>query len=118
VEHPTGTSACTPAVRTSSSIAVQRSALCPSGVLQLRLLQEAIKREEDSLAEEHRREIQARAEADEAAKVAYYEAKQRLREQRLQQVNYVMQCIAVCCCTDCATPPCDGDLQQGHRAFQ
>lgn len=56
-------------------------------MLQLRLLQEAIKREEDSLAEEHRREIQARAEADEAAKVAYYEAKQRLREQRLQQVR-------------------------------
>lgn len=54
--------------------------------MQLRLLQEAIKREEDSLAEEHRREIQARAEADEAAKVAYYDAKQRLREQRLQQV--------------------------------
>jgi hypothetical protein len=58
-----------------------------SGMLQLRLLQEAIKREEDSLAEEHRREIQARAEADEAAKVAYYEAKQRLREQRLEQVG-------------------------------
>lgn len=56
-------------------------------MLQLRLLQEAIRREEDSLAEEHRREIQARAEADEAAKVAYYEAKQRLREQRLQQVR-------------------------------
>ena len=53
---------------------------------QLRLLQEAIKREEDSIAEEHRKEIQARAAADEEAKFAYYDAKHAHREQRLQQV--------------------------------
>jgi len=55
--------------------------------VQLRLLQEAIKREEDYLAEERRREIQARAEADEDAKCAYYLAKQEERELRLQQVR-------------------------------
>lgn len=55
--------------------------------VQLRLLQEAIKREEDYLAEERRREIQARAEADEEAKCAYYLAKQEERELRLQQVS-------------------------------
>jgi hypothetical protein len=55
------------------------------GCSQLRLLQEAIKREEDYLAEERRREIQARAEADEDAKCAYYLAKQEEREMRLQQ---------------------------------
>ncbi len=49
------------------------------------MLQEAIKREEDFLAEERRREIQARAEADEDAKCAYYLAKQEERETRLQQ---------------------------------
>lgn len=54
---------------------------------QLRLLQDAIKREEDYLAEERRREIQARAEADEEAKCAYYLAKQEERETRLQQVR-------------------------------
>lgn len=52
---------------------------------ELRLLQDAIKREEDYLAEERRREIQARAEADEEAKCAYYLAKQEERETRLQQ---------------------------------
>jgi hypothetical protein len=57
------------------------------GLLQLRLLQDAIKREEDYLAEERRREIQARAEADEEAKCAYYLAKQEERETRLQQVR-------------------------------
>jgi hypothetical protein len=74
-------------------------------VLQLRLLQEAIKREEDSLAEEHRREIQARAEADEAAKVAYYEAKQRLREQRLQQVRCLALLAASVYCLSLAMLP-------------
>lgn len=54
---------------------------------QLRLLQEAIKREEDFLAEERRREIQARAEADEEAKCAYYLAKQEEREMRLREVS-------------------------------
>ena len=53
--------------------------------VQLRLLQEAIKREEDYLAEERRREIQARAEADEEAKCAYYLAKQEEREMRLAE---------------------------------
>lgn len=56
-------------------------------LMQLRMLQEAIRREEDFLAEERRREIQARAEEDEEAKCAYYEAKQNQREARLQQVR-------------------------------
>jgi hypothetical protein len=62
---------------------------CVLLLLQLRLLQEAIKREEDYLAEERRRDIQARAEADEEAKCAYYQAKQEERETRLQQVRRV-----------------------------
>lgn len=59
----------------------------PGVFSQLRLLQDAIKREEDYLAEERRREIQARAEADEEAKCAYYLAKQEERETRLRQVR-------------------------------
>eukprot|EP00775_Hariotina_reticulata_P010246 gene10246-10404_t len=58
---------------------------------ELRLLQEAIKREGDSIAEEHRKQIQARAAADEAAKCAYYDAKHAHREQRLQQRQQELQ---------------------------
>lgn len=55
--------------------------------MQLQLLQQAIKQEQDSLAEEHRRQIQERAEADEASKVAYYLGTSAHREARLQQVR-------------------------------
>jgi hypothetical protein len=61
--------------------------------MQLKLLQDAIRREEEFLAEQRRAEIQARAEADEAAKMAYYQAKQEEREQRLEQVR---SCLGRC----------------------
>eukprot|EP00877_Chromochloris_zofingiensis_P015155 jgi/Chrzof1/9894/Cz04g19280.t1 len=52
---------------------------------ELKLIQEEIKREEESLSDLHRQEIRERAEQEAAAKMAYYQMKQAERDRLLEQ---------------------------------
>ena len=56
-------------------------------LLQLRLLQEEIRREEEALSELHRASTRQRAAQEEAAKVSYYYQRQEARERAMEQVS-------------------------------